>query len=154
MKKLFLISFLVPFLGFGQIKSDSEFIKAIDRKLQNSKTIKLENLGENWNGSFENMTIYTQNNIPILIVCEENKVINAEHTDLATSTSTTNIVGKFYIVNWNKNKYIRIGKIKNIYNFYSEKTSEKKSEEIMKSDYIFEYDREKVNNLLIKNKIN
>jgi len=153
MRNLILSLFLfLSLLGFSQTKSERKFIEKINNILTTSKVIKIESLGENRNGSFENLTIYTQKNIPILIIREKNDVTNYEYTDFTTGTSMTYIMGMFYILNWKENKYIRIGKINSDIKTYGKiKDIENHSTEIMKQDFNFDYNKEKIQELINQN---
>lgn len=129
-------------------KADSCFIENIDRIITKSFIIKKEiKVSEDWAGGFEIYNIYYDYNEPILIEIDKKRIVHYR-TNRGEKDIPTFIFAKFYIKNWKKNEFIRIGEIKNP---IEDENYEVKGYETIKmnSSYKFEFNRE-----LIEKQIN
>ncbi|MCO6164178.1 hypothetical protein [Flavobacterium sp. NRK F7] len=135
MKKL-VILFSVFF--FGTINSQSrldnnKIISKIEKEILSTKVIKLELFKElGWAGGYEKTIIHLKNKIPILIEKEEKEVVHT-YSYKGEDDIIRFIKAKFYIISWEKSDYIRVGKFEN-----------EGKEVIMPNEYIFEYDKNKI----------
>lgn len=134
MKKLVI---LLSLFFFGTINSqsslDNKIISKIEKEILSTRVIKLELFKElGWAGGYEKTIIHLKNKIPILIEKEEKEVVHT-YSDKGEDDIIKFIKAKFYIISWEKNDYIRIGKFEN-----------EGKVVIMPNEYIFEYDKNEI----------
>ena len=145
MKKVITLIFfqLILCSCYGQTKAETKIISKVNRQLLNIKVVKKEIFKEiGWHGGYEKQTIYFKNNVPILIEKYEKKVIHNYLTDGTEENEVSYITAKFYITNWKKNNFIRIGEITNVIS-----ESEKSTLELPKK-YVFNFDRDIIEKLI------
>ena len=148
MKKIFTIIFLLSFCScISQTTKENKIITRINNQILSSKVVKKEIYKQiGWHGGYEKTTVYLKNNIPILIEKEEKEVIHEYLTDGSEKDQINYITAKFYITNWKKNDFIRIGEITNL--------EEKALGEIKKyitelpKKYIFNFERNEIEKLI------
>ena|GEM_PF-1032409 len=132
-------------------KTDSCLIENIDRIITKPFIIKKEiKVSEDWAGGFETYTIYYDYIEPILIEVNQKRVVHYR-TNQGEKDIPTFISAKFYIKNWKKNEFIRVGEIKNP---VKNENYEVKDYEIIKMDksYKFEFNRELIENQKLINR--
>ena len=147
MKKALTIIFLMFFcFCVSQTTKEEKITAKIDKQILNKKVTKKE-LSEKvgWAGGNIKLTIYLKNNVPILIEKVEKKVKHLYLTDGTEKDHISYITAKFYILNWEKNEFLRNGEIINLVS-----ESEKKIIEIPEN-YVFNFERDKIEKLIKSN---
>lgn len=146
MKQILYIFFLlISYICNGQTKSESKSIAKIEKQILSSKVTKVESIKKlGWAGGYEKTIVYLKNNIPILIEKEEKQVKHLYLTNGSEEDMITFIIAKFYILNWKKNRFIRIGQIVNV--------NEGSNNSIfqMTNEYIFGFSKDDINKLIKK----
>ncbi|MCV9927618.1 hypothetical protein OIU83_08150 [Flavobacterium sp. LS1R49] len=138
---LLFLAFLSSTL-YAQSKADKKIMNKIEKQILD-KNIKKEIFNDLDSAT---ITIYLKGNVPILV---EKQTGQFRHTYKFTADKRveqdyqTLINAKFYIRNWKKNIYIRVGKIIKI-------NSEVNSAVPMPADYIFDYNKSQIENVIIK----
>ena len=129
--------------SYGQTKAETRILSKINRQILNHKVLKKEISTEiGWHGAYEKTTVYLKNNIPILIEKEEKEVIHEYLLDDTEIDKIRNITAKFYIINWKKNMFIRIGEFK-------DGDVENGNKFIkMPKEYLFNYEKVEIEKLL------
>lgn len=145
MKRSILILFFLFFLGniFSQSKADKKIINKIEKQIleKNTKKVIFNN------SDSVTITIYLKGKVPILV---EKQTGEFRHTYIFTGNKRvekdyqTFINAKFYIRDWKKNIYVRVGELIKI-------NSEVNSKLIMPANYIFNYNKNEIENIIIKN---
>lgn len=148
MKHYFSFVLFFAFLFF-QAQETDKTIKKIDNYIKKNNIIpKISNKKIGWNGGYEKLVVYLKDKKPILVEKIENRVMHLYIKDPKEKEverdESTIISAKFYIINWEKDEYVRIGNINYVGNPY--KPTPKITE--MKEDYKFEYDKNEVENLI------
>lgn len=130
-------------------KTDSCLIENIDRIIAKPFIIKKEiKVSEDWAGGFETYTIYYDYIEPVLIEANQKSVVHYR-TYKGEKDISTFISAKFYIKNWKKDEYIRIGEIKNPINDENYEVIDYETIK-MNSSYKFEFDKELIEKQMIK----
>ena len=140
MKKVITLIFLqLLCFSYGQTK----IISKINRQILSNKVLKKEISKEiGWHGGYEKTTVYLKNNVPILIEKEEKEVIHDYLTDGSEKDEIRYITARFYIANWKKNNFIRIGELIN------EVSESEKSKIEMPEKYVFNFNRDEIEKLI------
>lgn len=148
MKKIFTIIFLLSFcLCISQTTKENKIITRINNQILDKKVTKKEFLKQiGWNGGYRKIIVFFKNNIPILIEKEEKEVEHLYLENGSEEDKVTFINAKFYIVNWEKNSYIRIGEIINLEE-QAEGETKKYITELPKK-YIFNFERNEIEKLI------
>ena len=97
----------------------------------------------NWPSREIDSTTHIKNNVPILVEKEEKEVAHY-YTDKGEYDKIRFISAKFYILNWKKNRFIRIGQIVNT------NEDSKNSTFVMVNEYIFDFSKDDINKLIKK----
>ena len=144
MKKIITLIFL-QFLCFSysQSKTETEIISKINRQILSNNVLKKELSKEiGWHGGYEKLTVYVKKNKPILIEKELKEVIHEYLLDGTEKDKIRNITSKFYIINWKKNNFIRIGEFKN--------GDIENGDKIIKmpKEYLFNYEKVEIEKLI------
>lgn len=142
--------FIVFFtLSNGQVDKEKT-INRIEQEIKGNRILKLEDLKEDQSPIYEKTTIYLNEKTPILIIKESNSIINARNANGTRSSTITNTSAKFYITNWEKNGYIRVGEIKHEFKKYDNTVNGKtKTSQIpMPEDYTFSFDKKEVETVI------
>ena len=139
MKQILYIFFLlISFICIGQTKSESKSIAKIEKQILSSKVTKVELFKElGWAGGYEKTIVYIKNNVPILVEKEEKRVIHF-YTDKGEYDKINLISAKFYILNWEKCKFIRIGQIVNV------NENSKDLIHVMPNEYFFDFSKDEI----------
>jgi hypothetical protein len=134
-KNSFIIILLLNLLiCVGQTKSENKLVSKVDKQILSKKVIKKKLFKElGWAGGYEKLTIYLKNNVPILIEKEE-KQVKHNYSDKGEYNVVMFLNAKFYIINWKKNKFLRIGTYRNSDNKIS----------VMSKDWIFTFDKNQI----------
>lgn len=137
MQKIIVIVFLLSFsICTGQTRSESRLIAKIEKQIRTGKVSKIDSVKKvGWSGGYERITVYLRRNIPVMVEKEEKKVMHLYLTDNTEKGDVTLIAAKFYIIDWGKGEFIRIGTIRNI------GTDSAGAETTMPKDYIFGFDK-------------
>ena len=144
MKKVITLIFLqLLCFSYGQTKTETKIISKINRQILSNKVLKKEIYKQiGWHGGYEKTTVYLKNNIPILIEKEEKEVIHEYLTDGSEKDQINYITAKFYITNWKKDDFIRIGEITNLEEQASGETKKYITE--LPKKYIFNFERNEI----------
>ncbi len=138
----FVICLLFSYVSFSQTKSEKKMIHKINKQILDKKIIKKNLYKKNgWAGGYDKQTVYLKNNSPILIEKEETKVMHLYLTNGNEEDKVSIIRAKFYITNWKKNKYIRVGEIIKV----DMETSNTVA--IMPAAYVFKFNGEEIEKL-------
>lgn len=97
-------------------------------------------------GGYETYKVYFDYNIPILIERNIKEIIHYDYLDNSTEDKSKYIYAKFYIRNWEKNDFIRVGVFKTLLN------NGEIQEIAMPADYEFDYDKNKISEIKINKK--
>ena len=125
-------------------KTDSCLIENIN-EIINKPFIKKEEITvkSDSRGGYETCTVYFDNNVPILIERNIKEIIHYDYLDNSTEDKSKYIYAKFYIRNWEKDEFIRVGVFKTLLN------NGKIQEIVMPVDYEFNYDKDKISEIKI-----
>ena len=147
MKKIITLIFLqLLCFSYSQTKTETKIISKINRQLLSTKVLKKEASKKiGWAGGYEKVIMYFKNNTPILIEKEVKEVKHLYLTNGTEKNKVTIINAKFYITNWKKNNYFRIGTITNI------NVETKNSIIQLPKEYTFKYESDEIAKL--KNEI-
>jgi len=143
MKKIIFIIASLSFLNdYAQSTSEKRIIDKIEKQILN-KNIRKETFNESDSGT---IFIYLKGNTPILI--EKQTGISLHTFDIIGNKRierdyVTFINAKFYIKNWKKNIYIRVGQI-------TKPEAGTSSTIVMPINYIFDYNKVQIENIITK----
>lgn len=145
MKTKILILFFLVFLGniYGQSKADKKLINKIEKQILEKNTKK-----KIFNDRDSvTIIIYLKENVPILV---EKQTGEFRHTynfignKKVERDYQTFINAKFYIRNWKKNIHVRVGEIIKV-------NPEVNSTVVMPTDYIFDYNKDEIEDAILQN---
>lgn len=145
MKKIAtIILLLFIHTNYSQTKSENKLITKIEKIILSPKVNKLESFQKlDWAGGYEKTNVYIKNNFPILIVKELKEVIHYR-TNKGEYDNIRLITAKFYITNWKKQTFIRIGQIVNMNKNSKDTIFE------MPNEYKFDYSKDDIDKLIKK----
>ena len=145
MKTLFSLIMIFCFLSLKAQRKD-DIIHQIENEIKSKNIIRKDfRKDTSWNGGFENVEVYLKNKIPVLIEKTEKQVIHQYLTNGDEIDEATIISAKFYIINWKKNQYVRVGNIHYLGDQHNPKTE---SITTMKEDFIFDYQKSEIESLI------
>ncbi|MEN2401831.1 hypothetical protein GKZ90_0018725 [Flavobacterium sp. MC2016-06] len=127
---------------YAQTKYENKFIDKIDIQIKKNQ-IKKDSF---YNGDSDKIVLYLKSNIPILI---KKEIVNVRHTFSFVGNKRIEkdtqffYSADFYIKNWSKKEYIRIGKIKTFY-------TDSITSQIMPANYNFDFDKIEIENFITK----
>ncbi|MDN3725553.1 hypothetical protein QRD02_14300 [Aequorivita sp. SDUM287046] len=94
-------------------------------------------------GGYETYTVYFDYNVPILIERKIKEIIHFDYLDNSTEDKSKYVYAKFYIRNWEKNEFIRVGVFKTLLN------NGEIQKIAMPVHYEFDYDKDKISEIKI-----